>query len=697
MKNLKIIRIFCFLNLVLIGAVINLPARKLLLEDFNRTNFISYLGEIHNTWTVNPEDETFGIDASFHREYKNFSLKLSYDIDSALDYFFDPTYILDYSDYSIIGLSDEIPHTGYCGHYFMLEELDLTEYEYLVFFVKGDEREGYTRRFQVELKTENQTSAYLITGVTNKWKKIVIPLDVFEKIDNWKKVTEFTIVFNENVTQKKGVMYFDNIYFANEPWEIEPLREGPKRSVRQRQEEEEEEGYFNTAQNLSFTYRYTPERNNELFYSPSIVFEGKSDNVMGRLKASIQGQEFGQSFYTRQIENSPYIEGNEVEPELLFPTIQLRINRLHPLINRVTVGNIFYGYSPYIAAPFWGWRGVKVLGRKGPFEHSTFLLKRHLDSYSLGNRSMLYFGSHRLRVVGMYDFETAELPGSSSTGGTLTDTGEIDAKPVSTEYDYLVNTLFRFMDNQINLEFDYAEHNLKQKASADYTNPTHPIYNTEVSSPTVKDSLFNARLFLDGIYPGSKFSILYRDVGTDFLPKYRQQPGLFEETYADQKGYKIRMEQWYRGYNANLYWDNITRNSDSDDYTRVINFGLGYIGSRGMEVNINKEYKREKYSFPSRGIDKNIKVDSTIIEAKYNLIYRIEPGIRYPLQLKAKFRENKEENLSTNEDDTKHIFEFEIEYNLITDIGFAINYRTETNNADKLTGNYFSFYLNSNF
>ncbi len=638
-----------------------LYSKKILLDNFDDAILTNHIGGANNTWINNPNDKTIVCNATSEPEIKGSSLRLAYDIDSALTYLSNADYyILDYSDYSIIGFASQIPHTAFCGYYFLLRNADLSPYRYLVFYVRGNEEAGYTRRFKIELKTKNQTSSYIIDGVTNKWKRFVIPLNVFEKILNWQNITELTIVLNEIVTDKKGILYFDDFYFTTDPNEVLGLHK-----LSHTKAGDDDIAKIFIAGDIGANYRYTPERKNEIFHSESLTLEGQSGRISARMSASFDSQEFGESAYMENTDNYPFTEFHKSTASITLNTVQLKVERLNPLLNKITLGNIWIGYSPYIISPFWGWKGISVKGSKDYFTHDTFLIKRPFNSFSIGNRSLFYIEEHRLKLVGLYDYKTADLG-----TGTLQDKGNRLIKPVSSEYSYLVNTLFRFFNYKINCELSYGYCSYKKKAEADYSNPQWPAYSHKVSSKTVDDTMYETKLFFDGIGPGTKFVLSYRDIGTDFKPEYRQEPFIFEDVHADLTGYNLQLKQWYKNYNLNLYWDDVKRKSNKDYYRNVFNYGVGYIGSRDMEFKINRELKRDKYKI----IDES--VESIIVSFQYGIIYPVTPGLRQPLTPKVIFREDNIHHKSTDSKYTTHSLEIDLNFRLETDFGFSVNYKT---------------------
>jgi hypothetical protein len=688
---------------MMLAAARHARTESLLLDNFDRKLLVNSLGGDNNVWINNTHDRTISCKAYFRQENTGYSLELDYDIDSAITYMGNTTYILDYSDYTTFGFAEQVPHTAYGGFYFLLGKADLSEYRYLSFYAMGDERRGYTRKFKLEIKTPARTSSYIIEGVTNRWKRFIVPLSVFDKIVDWQNVTELTIVFNEIVTDRKGTVYFDDFYFlssVNEPYltsvnrETQPLAQSSVHIV---------PGVF-VSGDISLNYRYTPERQNEIFNSESMTLEGQTGRVTGRMVTSFASQEFGESAYRTILDEDPYTEFTVAANDISIDTLQMNIERLDPLWDKITLGNIWVGYSQYLIAPAWGWKGISALGRKGDYEHATFLIKRQYNSYSLGNRSYYYIDEHRLGLIGIIDKKTAKLPASDEDSGSLDDSQEWDIRDVSIEKSFQVSGLLRFFQNMVNFELNYGYFTIDEDAVADYSSGAYPTYSHVISSPAVTDDMYEAKIFLDGIFPGSKFLLSYRDIGDDFRPEYRQEPVIFEDVTADQKGYYLKYNQWYNGYNFNISYDDIDRKSDSDYYRQVLNYGVGYLGSREMEFSISREYKRDKYVNAQLSIDRDERVESIILVLKYGLIYPLTPGVRYPLTPSITFREDRITHLSSDTDYTTHSFLFNLDYRLETDIGFSISYKT-TRYGDSswepqgspYDDNYFNGYINIRF
>ncbi|MEI7752561.1 MAG: hypothetical protein WCJ71_10810, partial [Candidatus Omnitrophota bacterium] len=107
---------------------------------------------------------------------------------------------------------------AYNGFWMKLNGEDATAYNTLNFYVKGDAKEGYTKRFKIELQDiKRKPSSYLVSGVTDKWQKISIPLEKFSGIENWNALIELVLVFDDvNADPKCGTIYLDQFFLSRE-------------------------------------------------------------------------------------------------------------------------------------------------------------------------------------------------------------------------------------------------------------------------------------------------------------------------------------------------------------------------------------------------------------------------------------------------------------------------------------------------
>lgn len=166
---------------------------SIFLDDFDTGEKPNRMGGDSGTWNKDAEDLTQGcvmsFDAITHYGEKGFSLKLDYDVDS--------------------------PNAAYCGYWSKLEGKNISKCKSLIFYAKGDDMEGYTTKFVVELKGAKQSSKYIVEGLNNGWKMFKIPLSEFKEIKDWTSMKEFVITFDDiTATNKQGGIYIDEIYFS---------------------------------------------------------------------------------------------------------------------------------------------------------------------------------------------------------------------------------------------------------------------------------------------------------------------------------------------------------------------------------------------------------------------------------------------------------------------------------------------------
>ncbi len=103
-----------------------------------------------------------------------------------------------------------------CGFFTLLGGVDLSKFDRLVFYIKGDKKQGFTKSLEVEISNPTEVSRYLVDDITDKWQRKMIPLVNFKRISDWSNITKLAIVIEDNnVTKKTGVIYIDDIYFSD--------------------------------------------------------------------------------------------------------------------------------------------------------------------------------------------------------------------------------------------------------------------------------------------------------------------------------------------------------------------------------------------------------------------------------------------------------------------------------------------------
>ena len=172
-------------------------ANELVIADFDTGDKPNNIGGDFGGWDKDPNDESQGTQMSFDTDdsqgdASGYAIRLDYDVDS--------------------------PNPAYNGFWMKLNGEDATAYNTLNFYVKGDAKAGFTKRFKIELKDmTNKPSAYIVSGVTDQWQKISIPFEKFRRIENWNSLNELVFVFDDiNSSPKTGSILVDQITFSKQ-------------------------------------------------------------------------------------------------------------------------------------------------------------------------------------------------------------------------------------------------------------------------------------------------------------------------------------------------------------------------------------------------------------------------------------------------------------------------------------------------
>ncbi|HRY29501.1 MAG TPA: sugar-binding protein [Elusimicrobiota bacterium] len=201
-------------TLFILGGFSASPARAAVvtIDDFNSGKFQNALGNAAGAWG-DPSDKTAGCNAALDDKVfygdAGLSLRLDYDVESSKQNVAIPTNVS-------VQNPAQVRQDVFNGYFSLLKQFDARPYRYLVFWVKGDTKRGYTRSFKVELKDPQNSAGVLVDTVTDRWQKIVLPLEKFTAIKDWSRLKEFVIVFDGNlVTRKEGTLYLDDLQFTD--------------------------------------------------------------------------------------------------------------------------------------------------------------------------------------------------------------------------------------------------------------------------------------------------------------------------------------------------------------------------------------------------------------------------------------------------------------------------------------------------
>ena len=174
-----------------------MAAGELVIADFDTGDKPNNIGGDFGAWDKDPNDDTQGCKMAFEPgdalgDAAGYSVRLDYDVDS--------------------------PNPAYNGFWMKLNGEDVSAYNTLNFYIKGDTKAGFTKRVKIELKDmTNKPSPYIVSGITDQWQKISIPLEKFRRITDWKSMNEFVVVYDDiNSSPKSGTIFIDQITFSKQ-------------------------------------------------------------------------------------------------------------------------------------------------------------------------------------------------------------------------------------------------------------------------------------------------------------------------------------------------------------------------------------------------------------------------------------------------------------------------------------------------
>ena len=108
------------------------------------------------------------------------------------------------------------PYLGIKDFTFSLPLVDASKLSSLKLRVRGDDNFGFTAVLKVEVRNQrNEKDSYYLKGISGRWQDFSIPLAEFKNITDWSNIGELSFVFEDwNVSEKRGVLYIDNIRFS---------------------------------------------------------------------------------------------------------------------------------------------------------------------------------------------------------------------------------------------------------------------------------------------------------------------------------------------------------------------------------------------------------------------------------------------------------------------------------------------------
>ena len=126
--------------------------------------------------------------------------------------------VLNKSKYFLYIQWDTSKEGAYGGYWSKLGNLNLEDYNYVSFYVKGFYggevfKVGLRGSLGATTETKILITEILSKGVTTEWQKVTIPLKCFKAIEDWHDVNIFSINFEQTFGSEKGSISIDDIIF----------------------------------------------------------------------------------------------------------------------------------------------------------------------------------------------------------------------------------------------------------------------------------------------------------------------------------------------------------------------------------------------------------------------------------------------------------------------------------------------------
>lgn len=183
----------------------------LLIDNFDSCSFTNAIGLNSGVWISDPSDNSIYCNVSFDEKNrhgrKGFCLAIDYNIESKKPYV---------TTTSLISQPTVI-EKAFCSYYTKLN-VNLDDYEYILFYIKGDKTKPFPTNINVEIKDSvGRHYRYKVENITSEWQKILLPVSIFRVIEGFKNITELSFVFDHTLDRKFGKLYIDDIYFVSKP------------------------------------------------------------------------------------------------------------------------------------------------------------------------------------------------------------------------------------------------------------------------------------------------------------------------------------------------------------------------------------------------------------------------------------------------------------------------------------------------
>lgn len=495
------------------------------------------------------------------------------------------------------------------------KSLDWTGVKELKIWLKGD---GSENVFRVNLyDADGEMWSYEDINVlkNTRWALVTMPVRkfIFSNASSLKNgvldlnsISAFELsIVSKSQKAANGKIYVDQLYAVGD--RINTARAAPPLVVENLRMAVPSIGNIDFSGEVYSEYFWSPEEAQKMLHWAKIGANGKVGNFSGRFEFASESQNFGDAArfsYTSDGLNRGSLTTQS--PKVITPLIQVMGNNINPYVTNLTVGNLWFEYSPYTFAlpPLggWGWKGVTAEGDVKNVNYHAFYISQPYYSYAAGTRWTGYFNDWKVTAIGVHTYESAKVTGASQiTGAQLSPSSDWMIKPVFDDTVGNIEVLRWFNSKQIQVQLLGGWNHFNRYATEDSTDVFHPVYGQQLSqAQKLFDPIYRARVETNELFfEGFRLALEHRYIGAEYKPNFRKEPSWFDDSDADQKGFNIQATKKYEGFIFSAEYDDLTRLSNSKYFRYRTNTGVGYYGYAGMDVALNYEQKREKYNFAS--------------------------------------------------------------------------------------------------
>ena len=111
----------------------------------------------------------------------------------------------------------ENPEESFCGLTIKFNRIETGRFKYIVFYIKGDEYDGFPKTIEIELKHGNFKASKTVYYIDSNWQKIAIPIKHFtNSSERLGRIDSMSMIIGRESSGNNGVLFIDDIYFTSE-------------------------------------------------------------------------------------------------------------------------------------------------------------------------------------------------------------------------------------------------------------------------------------------------------------------------------------------------------------------------------------------------------------------------------------------------------------------------------------------------